>query len=57
MKKKLREKMVSKKFSEEQKKDRMTIAEDCLEQEEKNPTLLDRVITGDESRFSNTTRK
>lgn len=49
--KKLCAKMVPKNLSVEQKNHRMTVAEDCLEQVENDPTLLDRVITGDESWF------
>ncbi|XP_052748163.1 protein GVQW3-like [Galleria mellonella] len=48
---KLCAKMVPKNLSEEQKQHRMTVAEDCLEQVGNDPTLLDRVITGDESWF------
>ena len=49
--KKLCAKMVPKNLSDEQKAHRMNIAQDCLEQVESDPTLLDRVITGDESWF------
>lgn len=48
---KLCEKMLPKNLSEEQKQHRMSITEDCLEQAESDPTLLDRIITGDESWF------
>ncbi|XP_050522590.1 protein GVQW3-like [Daktulosphaira vitifoliae] len=44
-------KMVPKNLSAEQKQHRMALAQDCLEQVENDPTLLDRVITGDESWF------
>ncbi|VVC30621.1 Transposase, type 1,Winged helix-turn-helix DNA-binding domain [Cinara cedri] len=47
--KKLCAKMVPKNLSVEQKHERMSISQDCLEQVEADPTLLDRVITGDES--------
>lgn len=47
--KKLCAKMVPKNLSAEQKHVRMSISQDCLEQVEADPTLLDRVITGDES--------
>ncbi len=40
-----------KNLSAEQKHDRMATAQDCLEQVESDPTLLNRVITGDESWF------
>nr|CAH7741398.1 unnamed protein product [Callosobruchus chinensis] len=43
--------MVPKNLSDEQKAHRMNIAQGCPEQVESNPTLLDRVITGDESWF------
>jgi len=49
--KKLCAKMVPKNLSDEQKAHRMNIAQDCLEQVESDPNLLDRVITGDESWF------
>ncbi len=49
--KKLCAKMVPKNLSVEQKHERMAAAQDCLEQVESDPTLLDRVITGDESWF------
>lgn len=48
---KLCAKMVPKNLSAEQKQHRMDVAKDCLEQAENDPTLLDRVITGDESWF------
>lgn len=48
---KLCAKMVPKNLTTEQKQHRMDVAEDCLEQVENDPTLLDRVITGDESWF------
>jgi hypothetical protein len=41
--------MVPKNLSAEQKHVRMSISQDCLEQVEADPTLLDRVITGGES--------
>lgn len=49
--KKLCAKMVPKNLSEEQKHVRMTVAQDCLEQLENDPKLLERVVTGDESWF------
>lgn len=49
--KKLCAKMVPKNLSVEQKHERMAIAQDCLDQVESDPTLLGRVITGDESWF------
>lgn len=49
--KKLCAKMVPKNLSDEQKAHRLNIAQDLLEQVESDPTLLDRVITGDESWF------
>lgn len=48
---KLCAKMVPKNLSAEQKQHRMDVAQDCLEQAENDPTLMDRVITGDESWF------
>ncbi|KAK5649386.1 hypothetical protein RI129_000415 [Pyrocoelia pectoralis] len=42
-------KMVPKNISAKQKHERMSISQDCLEQVEADPALLDRVITGDES--------
>lgn len=47
--KKLCAKMVPKNLLAEQKHERMSISQDCLVQVEADPTLLDRVITGDES--------
>lgn len=47
--KKLCAKMVPKNLSAEQKHEQMSISQDCLVQVEADPTLLDRVITGDES--------
>ncbi len=44
--------MVPKNLSAEQKHERMATAQDCPKQVESDPTLLDRVITGDESWFS-----
>ncbi len=41
--------MVPKNLLAEQKHERMAPAQDCLEQVESDPTLLNRVITGDES--------
>ncbi len=38
--------MVPKNFLEEQKLRRISVAENCLQQVENDPTLLDRVITG-----------
>ncbi|KAL4126948.1 hypothetical protein QTP88_011146 [Uroleucon formosanum] len=46
--KKLCTKMVPKNLLAEQKHVEMSISQDCLEQVEADPTLLDRVITGDE---------
>lgn len=48
---KLCAKMVPKNLTEEQKEHRASVAEDCLQQVEDDPTLLDRIITGDESWF------
>ncbi|KAL4085138.1 hypothetical protein QTP88_027430 [Uroleucon formosanum] len=47
--KKLCANMVPKNLLAEQKHVQMSISQDCLEQVEADPTLLDRVITGDES--------
>lgn len=44
-------KMVPKNLSAEQKHQRMSIAQDWFDQVESDPTLLDHVITGDESWF------
>jgi len=49
--KKLCAKMVPKNLSDEKKAHRMNIAQNCLEKVESDPTLLDRVMTGDESWF------
>ncbi|KAL4136294.1 hypothetical protein QTP88_007842 [Uroleucon formosanum] len=47
--KKLCANIVPKNLLTEQKHVQMSISQDCLEQVEADPTLLDRVITGDES--------
>ncbi|KAL4126684.1 hypothetical protein QTP88_010893 [Uroleucon formosanum] len=49
--KKICAKMVPKNLSEEQKHVRMTVAQDCLEQLENDPKLLEHVVAGDESWF------
>nr|CAH7733502.1 unnamed protein product [Callosobruchus chinensis] len=43
--------MVPKNLSDEQKAHRMNIAQDCFEQIKSDLTLLDQVVTGDESCF------